>query len=332
MNQKKTLLLINPISGINKKEGLIDIMVSRLARAGHNVTVAKTERGGHASELASQAIADGCGTIVVCGGDGTINEAASAMVGTGAALGILPSGSGNGLARHIELPIDELMALEVIEKGVVVDCDCGLAESFDEQGRGIRRYFFCTCGLGFDAYVSHTFAKGGKRGPSEYLRAVFAALGSYKSKRYSMAVNGNRYDFEALILACCNASQYGNDAYISPSSSIRDGMIEFVTVKDVNTLRTLISGLDIMMGNAMKNPDIETMQAANAVIDFAEPAYGHLDGEPMVFHKSLKVSCQRACIKIYVPTSHRGITPFVTPMGSAVRDAAITVGRIFKKQ
>lgn len=332
MNQKKTLLLINPISGINKKDGLIDILASRLARAGREVTVALTKRGGHASELAREAIADGCGSIVVCGGDGTINEAASAMVGTGAVLGILPSGSGNGLARHIELPIDELMALEVVENGVVVDCDCGEVVSQDSHGHEVKHKFFCTCGLGFDAYVSHKFANAKRRGPSEYIRTVFATLGTYKSKHYGLTVDGKRQDFEALILACCNASQYGNDAYISPGSSIRDGKLEFVTVKDVNTLRTLISGIDIMMGNASKNPDIETLQAESAEIEINGSAWGHIDGEPLMFHKRLQIRCLPGCIKIYVPKTHRGIVPFVTPVGSAMRDAAITVGRIFKKQ
>lgn len=331
MNQKKTLLLINPISGINKKDGLIDILASRLARGGRDVTVALTKYGGHAGELVREAIADGCGTIVVCGGDGTINEAASQMVGTGAVLGILPSGSGNGLARHIELPIDELMALEVVENGVVVDCDCGEVASFDTNGNEIKHKFFCTCGLGFDAYVSHKFAKAKRRGPSEYIRTVFATLGTYKSKTYGLTVGGKRQDFEALILACCNASQYGNDAYISPGSSIRDGKLEFVTVKDVNTLRTLISGIDIMMGNASKNPDIETMQGESAEIEINGSVWGHIDGEPLMFNKLLKIRCLPGSIKIYVPTTHRGIVPFVTPVGSAMRDAAITVGRIFKK-
>lgn len=332
MNQKKTFLLINPISGINKKEGLVDIMTSRLAREGRDVTVALTKRSGHAAELVSEAIADGFGSIVVCGGDGTINEAASQMVGTGAVLGILPSGSGNGLARHIELPIDELMALEVVENGVVVDCDCGEVVSYDSNGNETKHNFFCTCGLGFDAYVSHKFAKAKRRGPSEYIRTVFAALGTYKSQAYGLTVNGIRQDFDALILACCNASQYGNDAYISPRSSIRDGKLEFVTVKDVNTLRTLISGIDIMMGNASKNPDIETIQGDSAEIEIKGSVWGHIDGEPLMFNKLLKIRCLPASIKIYVPRTHRGIVPFVTPVGSAMRDAAITVGRIFKKQ
>lgn len=332
MNQKKTLLLINPISGINKKEGLIDIMASRLARDGRDVTVALTKRSGHASELTREAIADGCGTIVVCGGDGTINEAASEMVGTDAVLGILPSGSGNGLARHIELPIDELLALEVVENGVIVDCDCGEVLSYDSDGNETKHNFFCTCGLGFDAYVSHKFANAKRRGPSEYIRTVFATLGTYKSKSYGLTINGVRQDFEALILACCNASQYGNDAYISPGSSIRDGKLEFVTVKDVNTLRTLMSGIDIMLGNAMKNPDIATVQAESATIEIKDSVWGHIDGEPLMFNNQLKIRCLHSCIKIYVPATHRGITPFVTPVGSAMRDAAITVGRIFKKQ
>lgn len=332
MNQKKTLLLINPISGINKKDGLIDILASRLARYGRDVTVALTKRSGHAKELVREAIADDYGTIVVCGGDGTVNEAATEMVGTGAVLGILPSGSGNGLARHIELPIDELMALEVVENGVVVDCDCGEVTSFDSSGREIKHNFFCTCGLGFDAYVSHKFAKAKRRGPSEYIRTVFATLGTYKSKTYGLSVGGERHDFEALILACCNASQYGNDAYISPDSSIRDGKLEFVTVKDVNTVRALISGIDIMMGNASKNPDIETLQGESAEIEIKGNVWGHIDGEPVMFNKLLKIRCLPGSIKIYVPATHRGIVPFVTPVGSAMRDAAITVGRIFKKQ
>ena len=150
MEKRLLTLIINPIAGTLSKRGLDSWLMPRLQDMGYDVSVQYTRYAGHATEIAREAAAAGHYAVLACGGDGTVNEVATGLVGTSTALGILPAGSGNGLARHIGIPVDIWRSLRVIAQNNIADCDYG-----EVNGRP----FFCTFGLGFDAAVSHRFQK-----------------------------------------------------------------------------------------------------------------------------------------------------------------------------
>ena len=164
MDSQRALLIINPISGTADKEGLDRYVRSRLGMRGINVDTAWTAGSGDATRLANNAVRAGYGSVIAAGGDGTINETAAALCHTGVALGIIPCGSGNGLARHIGIPLDINGAVNIIENGLTQDCDFGTVNG---------RPFFCTFGAGFDATVSEKFATDKQRGRMTYIKNTF---------------------------------------------------------------------------------------------------------------------------------------------------------------
>lgn len=178
---------------------------------------AYTTGHGDATRLTTDAASKGYRAVIAAGGDGTVNEIATALCGTSTALGIIPVGSGNGLARHLGLPLDVTEAIEVIAKDNIIDCDYGTANG---------RPFFCTFGVGFDAAVSEKFAHQKRRGKLSYIKSAISEYVSYNPQTYTISANGQILTQKAFIVACCNASQYGNNAYIAPTASITDGLLD----------------------------------------------------------------------------------------------------------
>lgn len=224
MNKKRCLLIINPISGTGNKRGLDALVASRLADNGLTVETAWTTAHGDATRLARRAAEEGFDSVIAAGGDGTINEAASALCGSRVKLGIIPCGSGNGLARHLDIPVDIRASLEIIGRDCPVACDYG---SVNGQS------FFCTFGVGFDAAVSDAFARGKHRGLVSYVNNTIRQFVNYNADEYTIRANGQIITEQAFLVAVCNASQYGNNAYIAPRASITDGELDITIIHEI---------------------------------------------------------------------------------------------------
>ena len=177
IGKKKIIFIMNPISGTARKAGIPRIIEKVLDKEYYDFSIMQTNYCGHAYEIATNAKNDGCDVVVAVGGDGTVNEVAKAIVHSDTALGILPCGSGNGLARHLMLPLDMQKAVEIINKHTVHDLDYGLINNIP---------FFCTCGMGFDAFISMKFAEAGKRGPVTYLENILREGLKYKPETYEI--------------------------------------------------------------------------------------------------------------------------------------------------
>lgn len=318
----KALLIINPISGTSDKKGLEEYVSNRLADTGINITTEWTRCSGDATALARRYIADGFTTVIAAGGDGTINETARALCDTGAALGIIPCGSGNGLARHIGIPLEVEGAVEIIAGRNVLDCDYGSVNG---------RPFFCTFGSGFDAAVSEKFARDGHRGKMTYIKNTFREFVNYKPAEYTISANGNILTHQAFVVAVCNASQYGNNAYIAPHASITDGLLDLTIVHSGNLLSTALVGLDLMTGFIEHNMLIDTLRTEELTIEREEEGPVHIDGEPMVMGKRLDVRCHHNGLRIYAPEEDHPFIPILTPVQAMMADIKHTIERIVKK-
>ena len=317
---RRLLLIINPVSGTSSKDGVAERVGERMAAAGFEVVTEYTTCPGDATRLAQKGVDKGFYGVLACGGDGTVNETARALCNTPVALGILPAGSGNGLARHIEIPVDVDGALEVIACDNVAACDYGTVNG---------RPFFCTFGVGFDAAVSDHFARQHRRGLATYLQSAFHEFVNYKSERYQIYVDDREYTREAFLVVCCNASQYGNNAFIAPDASIRDGVLDITIVRAGNTLQKAVLGLDLMAGYIGKNALVETVRAKHVRIVRAQEGPAHIDGEPLKLGSDLNVECHAGSLRIFTNPSKASFRPLITPMRMMLNDQALAFRRLF---
>ncbi len=214
-------------------------------------------------------LARGVHDFVVAGGDGTVNDVASVLMQTPARLGIIPSGSGNGLARDLGLPLHPARALEVIRKGKVRAIDVGLLNN---------KPFFCTAGIGFDAICAHDFAKGDhSRGLWNYVKIVFRNYFTYQP--VSLEVKGSRREFFSLTFA--NAGQFGNDAYIAPEASPDDGYLDCAMILPHPRFRFVSLGWRLVRKTLGSFPYFRTYRFKECVLTGISDRRIHMDGEPV---------------------------------------------------
>ncbi len=265
--------IINPNAGTKKQRNYHAFVELIQANPAH--IVHQTSRPLEAMDMAREAIAAGATRIIAVGGDGTINEVASALVGSNIQLGIIPIGSGNGLARHLGLPLDPIKALEFAIQSPAQKMDVGI---FNE------RHFFCTAGIGFDASVAHRFAKGSKRGFINYIKATFQTLFNYKP--IEVSINEGPYE-KVFSLTIANANQFGNNAYISPFSNIQDGQLELIKINKINLFQAAIIGIRLFWGNINKSKAVQISSCNKVAIRYKSNAPFHLDGEHLFTPESV---------------------------------------------
>lgn len=316
----RLLLIINPVSGTTSKKGVAEHIERRLCAAGFDVCTEYTTCAGDATRLARKGVENGVFGVLACGGDGTVNETARALCNTPVALGIVPTGSGNGLARHISIPVDVDGSLDVIEANHVQSCDYGTV---------CERPFFCTFGVGFDEAVSDHFARQHRRGLLTYLQSAAHEFMHYESERYHLEIDGREFTRDAFLVVCCNASQYGNNAFIAPDASIRDGLLDITVVRAGNRLQKAVLGFDMMAGFIGKNTLVETVRARRAVITRENEGPAHIDGEPIVLGRRLPVECHAGSLRIFTNPNKGSFTPLITPMRMMLNDQALAFRRLF---
>lgn len=213
--KKKILFIINPHSGIKSKLGFVDLIDHEIS-GDFIVKTRLTQRPEHATELAIEAVESGMDAVVAVGGDGSVNEVGKALIGTDVALGIIPLGSGNGFARHLNIPLHEKAALQTINNFRTQIIDTATINDIP---------FLATAGLGFDAQVGWQFANHGRRGFLSYVQITANAFMGYKAKEYKLSIDGKEMETTAFLINFANAGQYGNNAWISPSASLSDGLL-----------------------------------------------------------------------------------------------------------
>lgn len=318
----KTLLVINPISGTKNKAGLAEKVSATLGNAGFDLDIAMTQCHGDATRLARQAVEQGYDCVLAAGGDGTVNETAAALCHTGVTLGIIPCGSGNGLARHLSIPVDVEKSLEVIIGGRTLDADFATVNG---------RPFFCTFGVGFDAEVSDRFAHQPRRGKLSYLQSTLQTYLRYHPHVYTISTDEEVITKEAFLVAVCNASQYGNNAYIAPEASITDGLLDVTIIHAGNPLSTMKVGVDLMAGMLNSNTRFESFRTPKLTITRAEHGPSHLDGEPISdLEDTMHLECHKGALRVFAPEKLPAFRPLITPINSMMQDLRIALSHIFR--
>ena len=289
--KKRIVFILNPISGTHSKKEIPGLIDKLLDKEQFDYELRLTEYAGHAAEIAKESATEGIDVVVAIGGDGTVNEVARSLVHTKTALGIIPCGSGNGLARHLCLPLDIKSAIRIINACRIEDFDYGVINDLP---------FFCTCGMGFDAFISLKFAEAGKRGPITYVENVLKEGLNYRPETYEVEDETGAKRYKAFLIACANASQYGNNAYIAPHASMHDGMLDVIIMEPFDALEAPQVAIEMLNKTLDKNQKIKTFRTKHIRIHREKPGVIHFDGDPVMADADVDIRLIPGGIKVVV--------------------------------
>ncbi len=294
-NQQKKeniLFIINPVSGKVNRSDIVRQINEHIDLDKYNVLYENTKYRGHAREIALQYKEKGIKRIIAVGGDGTVNEIGSAILNTDISLGIIPRGSGNGLARYLSIPMNVKKAIKILNNPAIKVIDAAKIND---------RYFFCTSGVGFDAHVGDIFNKSIKHRSINYYKATILEFFTYKPKKYTLRFDNQKRKVKALLITFANAGQYGNNVYISPDAKIDDGLLDLCILKPFPKSLALPIGLRLIGGAINKSKYMEVINCKEVVLKKKKKIKCHYDGEPYKVRKKIEVRILPASLKVMIP-------------------------------
>lgn len=282
--------IVNPISGTKAKNRVAKLIRELLDTQQFAPTVVVTEYAGHATQLAQQFAMQDYYAVVAVGGDGTVNEVACGLIGTNTALGIIPNGSGNGFARHLDISTRMNRAIEMLNSSEVINVDYGLVNDIP---------FFSTFGVGFDAVVAHDFADS-NRGFKGYVQSIFKDLFQYKPETYHLAGEGFDIDSKAFLINFANAGQWGYDAYIAPKASVQDGLLDVAIVTEFPMTAAPGLALSLFTKDIDENLHMNTIRTKQMTLTRNSEGPAHIDGTPTTLPAQLHVRIVEDGLKVLV--------------------------------
>ena len=319
MEKTDMLLIVNPKSGVDRdKERAVDIVTTLCEERGLTVNVEFTTREGDAQEIAIGGVNNKVKTVIAAGGDGTVREVANGLWGSKIPMGIIPMGSGNGLARSLCIPQEIKAAVEVALSGQREAIDRGVAGAAS---------FYSAFGIGFDAEVSYRFSLDKRRGKTTYLKHAIRQLFSYRPSRFRLVSENLDIETEALLVAVCNCKQYGNNAYISPDANPADGFLDVTVIHEGNFLSKAMAGIELFSGTLNSNVLVEMFRVRFLQIEKegALESIVHLDGEPAEMKLPVDIRCEERGLEVIVPWDNNIFRPYFTPLKSIWDDLLMDI-------
>jgi len=287
---KNIAFIVNPISGTKAKNRVAKLIRELLDTRQFAPTVVATEYAGHATQLAQHFAMEDYYAVVAVGGDGTVNEVASGLMGTNTALGIIPNGSGNGFARHLDISTRMNRAIEMLNSSEVINVDYGLVNDIP---------FFSTFGVGFDAVVAHDFADS-SRGLKGYVQSIFKDLFQYKPETYHLEGEGIDLTTTAFLINFANAGQWGYDAYIAPKASVQDGWLDVAVVTEFPMTAAAGLALSLFTKDIDENLYMNTIRAKELTLTRTSAGAAHIDGTPTTMPDKLHIQIVEDGLKVLV--------------------------------
>lgn len=293
MSRKRILFIINPISGVFKKEGIPEKIAKYLDYVKYDFTIRYTQYAGHATEIAKEAVKDGYGVVVAVGGDGSINEVARGLIGTEVALGVIPYGSGNGMAGHLKLPIrDAEKAIEVLNTGKVTKIDAVNTSN---------GYFFSVGGFGFDAHAARRFKSQVMRGFFSYMLASMREVFyHFKPSMAKIKIDDIEVERETYLFTAFNSSQFGYKLGVFPATSMHDGIMDVILVRSFPLKRLFKIFLAMLLKRPDLVPEAESFRAKKIKIYGSPKRVYHFDGDHFIYHDDLEMEIVPNALNIIV--------------------------------
>lgn len=288
---KKICFIINPISGTKSKKNIPHIIDTTLDKTKFSYEIFISRHAGEITEIAEEKRKEGVDIIVAVGGDGTVNEVGRAIVHSNTALGIIPCGSGNGLARHLLLPMNVKKSIGIINECRIKQVDYGLVND---------NPFFCTCGLGFDAYIAKQFKDAGRRGMITYVREIIQAGFTFRPEKVKTESEKETGETDIFLLTVANASQYGNNGWIAPSASTSDGLLDVVIMKPFKLTKAPVIAYDLLNKTIKLNPLVSTYRCRHIHIQREKPGVIHFDGDVGMSDEDIDISIQDKGLNVII--------------------------------
>jgi diacylglycerol kinase (ATP) len=292
----KILFIINKYSGTGFRDSVEGRIIDACAKLNLEATIEYTQHKGHATELARQAAREGIARVFAMGGDGTVNEVAQGLVHSQTALGILPKGSGNGLARHLRIPLRIHNALRLLDRHQIIEMD-----TFSVNDR----LSVNVSGIGFDAHIAGKFGKDGKRGLVGYGKLVMQEFLSFREFPMKINVDGKAMNKKIFILALANSSQFGNNAKVAPHASVCDQLIDICLIKKVPITRAVDFIRRMFTGYIYRSRFVDIIHGRHIHLKFTKPVPYHIDGESMEPETEFDIKIEPGSLKIIVPLNPR---------------------------
>jgi YegS/Rv2252/BmrU family lipid kinase len=286
------VFIVNPRSGTDRSKAMKHVIESRLDLKKYTYEIQHTSYAGHGTELAKTAATKGAYCVVAVGGDGSVNDVAAGLSGTQTILGIVPKGSGNGMARTMGLPIIVEDALEVINKGNIVRMDLGYVAG---------RMFISNAGVGFDALISKKFAKSKRRGLAIYSWLVTKYLWLYKESNWRITIDGEKIQERAFMVNVANGHQLGYNFSIVPHASYTDGWLDVTVIKKFPKMMIAGIALNAMKGNIGSNRFVRHYKAKEVTISHPDLQLMQIDGDAIACGNKITFRVEPAALQVLVP-------------------------------
>jgi len=295
MDQKPTkqiVFIVNPISGTRRKRKLELLAKQVLDPAKYTISFHYTQYSGHGGILAADAVRAGVDVVVAVGGDGSINQVASRLIGTDVRLGIIPMGSGNGLAHNLKIPMNPVQALKLIDIGHVSPIDTATANG---------HFFVSIAGVGFDAWIAQKFAGSKRRGFWTYLWLILSEFMPYKARTYKLVLDGVQMERQALFVSFANSDQFGYKTKIAPDATVTDGLLDVCIVGKPSVFSIPRLSHLLFINEIGKLRDVEIIKAREISLDYTEDQVFNLDGDPLMVGKSIQVVISPLSLNVIIP-------------------------------
>lgn len=287
----KILFIANPVSGVSKKKNIEKLIGEKTDIKKFHYEFNYTQSPKHATELARNAVSKKFDIVVAIGGDGTVNEIGKGLIGTKTALAFLPIGSGNGLARHLKIPMNLEKAMNVINTGKIIPIDTAQINN---------EVFIGMAGIGFDAHIGWEFAKCGKRGFRNYIKIFLSEYPKYKAQDFEISIHGKTIFKNALLISFANGSQYGNNAVIAPEADLQDGFLDVCVLKNFPFYSVPHLAWRLFNKRMHESKYLEIFRAKEILIK-QNSDRGHIDGEPVLFGKEMKIKVNPLSLNVLIP-------------------------------
>ncbi len=284
------LFILNPIAGVGARRDFLQLIQVACQQKKVAYKILFTRSPGDARKIILKKF-DKFDIFVAVGGDGTMNEVASALAGTTGIMGLIPAGSGNALGRELGLSMKPEEAVYQVLDGKVIQIDTGLVNG---------RRFMNVCGLGFDDHIARCFAKSTSRGPVSYFKAVMEEFFSYQSEIYEVETEGVVTKHTAFVLTLANTSQYGNNAFIAPKASVTDGVLDFIVLRPFGFFAALGLGFRLFNRTIDKSKKSTYFKTKQVLINGKNLNF-HVDGEPVRNSDPIAISIDPLSLNVVVP-------------------------------
>lgn len=295
--QRKILFIVNPNAGKKISGKLIETIRNEIPSNIFNEIIIWKDKD-HFQEIADTLKTGQFTDAIAVGGDGTVNQVAKTIINTNIAFGIVPAGSGNGLARSLGISMKIEEAIKQIAAGNTKLIDTGSVNGIP---------FFCTSGVGFDAHIGKLFASSVKRGLQSYVKITLREIFAYKPSKYVITIDGNKIEREAFLITVANAGQYGNDFYIAPQAKLNDGVFHLVILKPFALIKGIGAVIKVLKKKANESLLIETLQGKEIIITRNSPDSIHFDGEPEMQGKDLHYKIYPNSLKVIIGDKFDGL-------------------------